>query len=378
MEYFKTDHLTVGYHGKALIHDVNFRIEKGKILTLIGPNGAGKSTILKTIIRQLPPIEGTVLIGNRDVRTWSVKEMAGQVAVMLTERIYPELMTCREVVAMGRYPHTGALGRMTAEDEKAVQEALARVHGLPLAEQDFAALSDGQRQRIMLARAICQEPRVIVLDEPTAYLDIHFKLELLEILREMAREKGLTVVMSLHEIDLAAKVSDYLACVKGDRIAAFGAPEEIMQEGVVEELYGLKKGSYNWLYGSVELEPVPGIPQIFVVAGGGFGTECYRVLQKRGIPFATGILHKNDIDYPAAKALSEYVVAAGAFEEMTEEHFGQAAAFIESAGAVIDAGTPIRCLNRENGRLFQWARERRIPIYRGIGAWQKEQAVKSS
>src|SRR5699024_9588110 len=129
--------------------------------------------------------------------------LAKRVAVVLTDRIHPELMTCGEVVAMGRYPYTNALGRLTAQDREIVARAMERVHALDLAEQDFTTLSDGQRQRIMLARALCQEPEVLILDEPTAYLDIRHKIELLDILREMAHEKGITVIMSLHEIDLA-------------------------------------------------------------------------------------------------------------------------------------------------------------------------------
>ncbi|MCM1567906.1 MAG: ABC transporter ATP-binding protein [Roseburia sp.] len=373
MDYFKTENLAVGYRGRILIHDISMSIEKGKILTLIGPNGAGKSTILKTITRHLAQITGTVVIGGKNIQGWSAKEMAGQVAVVLTERIRPELMTCGEVVAMGRYPYTNAVGRMTEADKKATLRALQRVHAQELENRDFSTLSDGQRQRIMLARAICQNPRVIVLDEPTAYLDIRFKIELLDILREMAHEEGTTVVMSLHEIDLAAKLSDYMACVKGDTIAAFGTPEEILREGVIEDLYGLEKGSYNRIYGSVEFGRPKGDPKVFVIAGGGYGTEVYRLLQKRQIPFATGILHENDMDCPAALALGRHVVTAPAFESMSEEQLEQAAKLMRSAGSVIQAGTPVGSTNRMNGRLFALAEQMKIPAYKSVGAWLEAQ-----
>ena len=146
---------------------------------------------------------------------------------MLTERMKPELMTCHDVVATGRYPYTGRLGVLSGEDENKVDEALMAVHAQELGIRNFLEISDGQRQRILLARAICQEPEVMILDEPTSYLDIRHKLELLEILRKMAKEKEITVIMSLHEIDLAQKISDKVVCVKGDRIAGFGNPEEI-------------------------------------------------------------------------------------------------------------------------------------------------------
>ena len=365
--YFKTNDLAVGYDGNILIHDINVNLEKGKILTLIGPNGAGKSTILKSITRQLETIRGTVYINAQELTTWAPKEMAKQVAVVLTDRIRPELMTCAEVVAMGRYPYTNLFGKLTQKDTKAVQEALERVHALNLAEQDFATLSDGQRQRIMLARAICQEPEIIVLDEPTAYLDIRHKIELLDILREMAQKKNITVIMSLHEIDLAMKISDYLLCVKGDTIEAFGPPDAILENHTIEHLYDLHNGSYNLLFGSVELTKPEGIPRVFVVAGGGYGISCYRALQKQEIPFATGILFENDVDCQVAKELSNHVVLAPAFESMTDAQFEEASDLLLQCEAVIDAGTPSGTFNQLNFKLLRLAEEHNIPVYRSKG-----------
>ena len=361
--YFKTEDMAVGYDGHILIHDINIRLEKGKILTLIGPNGAGKSTILKSITRHLQTISGRVFVGGQSLQQWQPKELAKQVAVVLTDRIRPELTTCAEVVAMGRYPYTNLFGHLTEQDKAAVQEALERVHALNLADQDFSTLSDGQRQRILLARALCQEPEVIVLDEPTAYLDIRYKIELLEILREMAQQKQLTVILSLHEIDLAMKISDYLLCVKGETIASFGTPEEVLQNHVIEQLYGMESGSYNLLFGSVELPKPEGEPKVFVIAGAGCGIPVYRALQKREIPFATGILFVNDVDSQVARALSSNVVSAPAFEEITDGQYRQAEQMLLRCEAVIDAGTPIGTGNRKNKQLLQLAREKDVPIH---------------
>lgn len=361
--YFRTEDMAVGYDGHILIHDINIRLEKGKILTLIGPNGAGKSTILKSITRHLQTISGRVFVGGQSLQQWQPKELAKQVAVVLTDRIRPELTTCAEVVAMGRYPYTNLFGHLTEQDKVAVQEALERVHALNLADQDFSTLSDGQRQRILLARALCQEPEVIVLDEPTAYLDIRYKIELLDILREMAQQKQLTVILSLHEIDLAMKISDYLLCVKGETIASFGTPEEVLQNHVIEQLYGMESGSYNLLFGSVELPKPEGEPKVFVIAGAGRGIPVYRALQKKGIPFATGILFENDVDYQVARALSSNVVSAPAFEEITDGQYRQAEQMLLRCEAVIDAGTPIGTGNRKNKQLLQLAREKDVPIH---------------
>lgn len=369
--YLETKRLCVGYGENVLIREIDLQLARGKLLTLIGPNGAGKSTILKTIVRQLAPLGGAVCLDGRDLSSLSPKQLARRTAVVLTDRVRPALMTCAEVVAMGRYPHTNALGRLTAEDTAAVEEALELVHGTPLAQREFSTLSDGQRQRILLARALCQQPELLVLDEPTAYLDIRYKLELLETLRELSRRRGVTVLLSLHEVELAMKLSDLLLCVKGETIQAFGPPERVLANRAVERLYDLRGGYYDPLFGTLELSRPEGEPRVFVVAGGGYGIPCYRALQKRELPFATGILFDNDVDHRLALALSGHVVTAPAFEAVTDAQYEQAAALLLRCEAVIDAGTPIGSFNRPNGRLLQLARERNIPVYRA----QAEQEV---
>ena len=179
----------------------------------------------------------------------------------------------------------------------------------------------------------------------------------------MAQQKQLTVILSLHEIDLAMKISDYLLCVKGETIASFGTPEEVLQNHVIEQLYGMESGSYNLLFGSVELPKPEGEPKVFVIAGAGRGIPVYRALQKREIPFATGILFENDVDYQVARALSSNVVSAPAFEEITDGQYRQAEQMLLRCEAVIDAGTPIGTGNRKNKQLLQLAREKDVPIH---------------
>ena len=361
-----TRELAIGYHRNILIGEINIRLEPGKILTLIGPNGAGKSTLLKTITRQLPPISGKIFIGELPLSDIPGKDLAKRTAVVLTERIHPELMTCAEVVAMGRYPYTDMFGRLSDHDKAVVQSALEQVNALDLAEREFTALSDGQRQRIRLARAICQEPEIIVLDEPTAWLDIHYKIELLDILRTMAREKGTTIIISLHEIDLAMKVSDDLLCLDGEKVTAYGTPEEILSSKAIESLYAIKNGSYNFLFGSVELPKAKGEPRVFVVAGNGKGTPFYRMLQKLGIPFATGILFENDVDCQTADALSGLVIKAPAFEPITKQIESRAQDLLSKCEYVLDAGTETGSLNRANVDLLKFAEREQIPVIRDL------------
>lgn len=338
--YFHLHDLSVGYNGKTVIGDIEIGIQKGEIVTLIGPNGAGKSTILKTITRQLKRIRGAVVLDDRDISGYSYRELSSTMAVVLTERMHPELMTCYDVVATGRYPYTGRLGLLTQEDTEKVDEAMRLVHAEEIGGRDFNAISDGQRQRVLLARAICQDPDIILLDEPTSYLDIRHKLDLLSILRDMAKKRGITVIMSLHEIDLAMKISDKICCVKGDHIAHYGVPEDIFDEGLIRDLYDIDNGTFDPLFGSIELPRVEGEPQAFVISAGGTGIPVYRRLQKEHVPFAAGILYSGDVDARLARLLAVETVTEEPFCPISDEAFDRACALVDSCGRVINAGLP--------------------------------------
>lgn len=355
--FFHTDQLTVGYDGKPLIREINIQLKKGEILTLIGPNGAGKSTILKSITRQLATISGTVYLDKQLMSQMSNKEVSQKLAVVLTERMRPELMTCEDIVATGRYPYTGTLGILSAEDKVKVKEAMETVHAWDLKDRDFTAISDGQRQRILLARAICQEPEIIVFDEPTSFLDIRHKLELLTILKQMVLDNQLTVIMSLHELDLAQKVSDKVICVHGEHIEKYGAPEEIFTSDYIRNLYGITRGSYNAAFGCVEMEPPKGTPQIFVIGGNGSGIPIYRKLQRQGIPFAAGVLHTNDVDYQVASALAAQVVAEKTFECISQKNYENAAELMKQCQKVICPLKEFGTMNAANKELLNLARK---------------------
>ena len=360
MEYFfETKDLTVGYNGTPLINDISLQIKKGEIVTLIGPNGSGKSTILKTITKHLAAIKGTVYIGKDELGSLSYKDLSKRVAVVLTERIRPELMTCREVVASGRYPYTNHLGILSSEDEAIVEETMRKVNVLDLSDRSYNAISDGQRQRILLARAICQQPEIIVLDEPTSFLDIRHKVELLDILSKMAKEKGVTVIMSLHEIDLAQKVSDCVVCVSGERISHFGTPEEIFKNTNIQELYQIENNTYNLLFGSIELPKVTGKAKTFVISACGSGIGIFHRLQKEGIPFYSGILYENDIDYQVAKALAVDVVSERPFMEISDEAYNKALVLMDECEDVIICDVPIGSCNQRMRQLLEVAKGKR-------------------
>ena len=362
--FFYTDKMTVGYDGKPLIREIELKVNRGEILTLIGPNGAGKSTILKSITRQLKTISGVVYLDQKSMNQMSNKDVSKQLSVVLTERIRPELMTCEEVVATGRYPYTGTLGILAKEDWKKVWKAMEMVHAQDLRKRDFMAISDGQRQRILLARAICQEPEIIVLDEPTSFLDIKHKLELLTILKNMVRSKQVAVIMSLHELDLAQKVSDFIVCVHGEQIEKYGTPEEIFTSEYIHKLYGVTSGSYNADFGCLELEAPKGVAEVFVIGGNGSGIKTYRRLQRAGIPFVAGVLHKNDIDYEVAKTLALEVITEKPFETISEETYQRALRAMKKCREIICCIPEFGTMNQKNGELLKMAEKWKIPIQR--------------
>jgi len=345
--------LSVGYGKKVIVSGLEFEVNRGEILTIIGPNGAGKSTILKSIAAQLPVISGKVSIAGTDISAMSAHDIAQKLSVCLTERITAEKMTCEDVASTGRYPYTGRLGILSESDRNIVHEAMELTGISYLSDTDIRFISDGQRQTVMLARAIAQQPDVLILDEPTSFLDINNKLRLLSILRELVRSRNITVVQTLHELDLAQRFSDKILCIKNNKADRIGAPEDIFKGDYVSELYGVTSGSFLPEFGTTEAAKVTGEPQIFVISGGGSGIDTYRRLQRQGIAFAAGIIHENDIEYPVAKSLAAELVIEKAFEPISDESVRKALDIMKRCSEVICCLDSFGTMNIGNKRLLE-------------------------
>ena len=250
----ETQDLAIGYGKTPLAENIALGAKPGQILTLIGPNGAGKSTLLKTLAGQLAPLGGTVLLDGQDLTAYTGPDRARKLALMLPHTRRTELTTCFEFAAAGRIPYTGRLGILSPADRQAVQHALEVAGAAHLADRDFNCISDGQRQRVLLARAICQQPQVLLLDEPTSFLDIKGKIELLTILQKLAHEDGLAVIVSLHELDMAQKVSDAVVCVFPDHVSGVLTADEAFAPENIRALYRLSEEQYTALFGAAKPE----------------------------------------------------------------------------------------------------------------------------
>ena len=362
MTFLLAQDLKVGYQKRVVVDDVNIDLNKGEILCLLGPNGCGKSTILKTITDHLKLLNGSITVLGKDLNALSNKERAKEMSVVLTERIAPELMTAEEVVSTGRYPYTNHFGKLNSEDRRIIDESIEIVDGENLRYKEFQALSDGEKQRIMLARAICQESDIMVLDEPTSFLDIRFKIDLLNILRKLSLDKNKTIIMSLHEIDLVSKIADKVMLIKSGEIFRYGAPEDVITDGAIKEAYNLNCGTFNTTIGNIELPKGITSPNVFVLGGGGEATRIYRTLHKSDIGFYSGIIFKNDIDYNVSKTLSHTTIVEEDFVDIKDERLEEAKKYMKDCKVVIDSGVSLAGINRRNYDLLKYASQKGIKI----------------
>lgn len=231
--------LSVGYGERVVIEPMDVTVPDGKVTAVIGPNGCGKSTLLKALARTMPLRGGSVYLNGRAIAELPTVEVARQMALLPQSPQAPGGLTVGELVAYGRYPHQRGLGRLTREDRAIIAWALSLTHLEPLADRALDALSGGQRQRAWIAMALAQDTGLILLDEPTTYLDMAHQLEVLELLRDLNREQGKTIALVIHELNLAARFADWMIALRDGAIRAAGEPAEVMTEPVLREVFGL-------------------------------------------------------------------------------------------------------------------------------------------
>jgi len=351
MIMLRAEKLAVGYGRKKVVDAIDFEVIRGQIVCLLGPNGSGKTTILKTIAGLLRPVNGTILIDGLNANSYDNRTLSKKMGVVLTEKATPGLMTVFEVVSLGRHPYTGFMGKLRKNDIDAINEAILLVHAEDIANRYFHELSDGEMQKTLIARALAQEPDILVLDEPIGHLDVHHRIEVLSILKKLSKEKNITVIMSLHEIDLAIKVSDIVMLLKEGKVVEIGSPEVVIDQNTIRKLYDIKHGNYNHTLSSTDISSLSFLPPIFVLAGSGTGTPVYRMLVKCGFRIYTGVLHQNDIDYWVSDSVGAEKVGERAFELIGEDTKSDAREKMLRSKHIIDSGYPIGQFNWPNIEL---------------------------
>lgn len=233
------DGLTLAYEDICIIQDLSLSIPHGQITTLVGPNGCGKSTLLRGLSRLLKPKRGSVLLAGQDIWNLPTKQLAKQLGILPQGPVAPEGLTVHELVAQGRYPHQNWLQQWSREDERITREAMDITGIAEFADRAVDTLSGGQRQRAWIAMTLAQDSDLILLDEPTTFLDMAYQIEVLDLLHDLNAERGKTIVMVLHDLNHACRYADHLVAVRGGKIMAQGAPDEIVTEQLVCDVFGV-------------------------------------------------------------------------------------------------------------------------------------------
>jgi len=360
----KVLNLSFSYPSRPILNEITFEVKSGTILGIVGPNGAGKSTLIRTIAKNLPMQKGAVFLDKKDLSLMSNKELAQNLAVVPQEADVNFGFTVEEVVLMGRTPYLKRLQSEGKKDYEIAKEAMKATKVWDLRGRYITELSGGEKQRVILARALTQEPKILLLDEPTSHLDINHQMEMLSFLRSLTREGKLAAIMVLHDLNLAAQFCDELILLKEGRIYAAGKPTEVITPQNIKEVYQADVLIYN--------HPLLGLPQIIllekrkvkkgekklkihVVAGGGSGSNLMEELVVEGYEVTAGVLNIGDSDWLKAKELDLAIVAEDPFSPITAQKAEENLKMIEKADLVLLANIPFGPGNMANLEVLRQA-----------------------
>ncbi|MCG2623254.1 ABC transporter ATP-binding protein [Arthrobacter sp. I2-34] len=254
MHTLETRNLTLSYGGRAVLQDLTVALSPGQVSIIVGANACGKSTLLRGLARLLRPGSGTVLLDGKDIHARPTREVARVLGLLPQSPVAPDGLTVAELVGRGRYPHQGWFRQWTSRDVEAVRAAMAATNTLQLAGRGVDELSGGQRQRVWIAMALAQETDILLLDEPTTFLDVAHQVEVLDLVTDLNRNRGTTVAIVLHDLNLAARYADHLIALKAGQVLAQGAPSAVVTEELVAEVFGLQSRIIN--------DPVSGTPMV--------------------------------------------------------------------------------------------------------------------
>jgi iron complex transport system ATP-binding protein len=322
-----------------VLQGLSLTLRAGELVCLLGANGAGKSTLLRTLSRVQPPLGGSVVLAGRDLRTFDQAELARTLSVVLTDRVNVGMLQVADLVALGRYPHTGWSGRLSPRDIQVVEWALRMTGSDELATRDCGELSDGERQRVMIARALAQEPTIMLLDEPTAFLDLPRRLEIIGMLRRLAYETGLAVLLSTHDLELALRTADRMWVTTRDGGMEVGAPEDIALGGALDRAYGTRELRFDHDQAGFRLHHAA-VGHARVRADGVHALWAARMLERLGYNIASTLADLERVPDLEVEAVNGAVWRASRPDNGTAREFtslGELADFARRVTRVSDA-----------------------------------------
>ncbi|MCK8826555.1 heme ABC transporter ATP-binding protein [Natroniella acetigena] len=361
----KVDKLSYKYNELTkILKGVSFAIEQGEFIALIGPNGSGKSTLLKNINSILKPDQGKVYLDELDLQKLAKKEMAKRLAVVPQNTTINFDFTVEEIVLMGRAPYLSRFKGESSQDYQIVREAMELTNTTQFADRRINQLSGGERQRVILARALAQQPEVLLLDEPTSNLDINYQLEMMELLRKLNREQELTILIVIHDLNLASQYCDKLLLLNQGQIYGFGTPEEIITAENIEEVYGSKviirrnypsNRPYVTLVDNCYLPNQQLDHKVHLICGGGSGRKLMENLVEMGYQVSCGVVNKQDSDWEVAKSYGVEIISEAPFRSISKEQHQANLAKIKGVDTVVLADIPFGPGNLLNLEAALWA-----------------------
>jgi iron complex transport system ATP-binding protein len=349
--------LSYSFGEKKVLRDVSFDVGEGEFIGLMGPNGSGKTTLLRCMMNFLPAPEGSVSVGGLQVQSLSPIELAKTFAVVPQSSSTDFIFSAYDIVMMGRLPHRkSSFSGPTRDDAAAVKSAMERTNTWKFAARPFFALSGGERQRVVVARAIAQHPKALLLDEPTVFLDISGQLEIMDLIKSLNREGGMTVVAVLHDVNLAARYCDRIALLSGGRLEAIGPPAEVLNPGMLQSVYGVdvivrRDPFTNSVYvvpHSMAVAATRHGTRIHMICGGGTGGHVMKSLVDLGYSVSTGVLNVLDSDFENANDLHIATIAEVPFAPISEPAHGENLRLIGESSAVVVTPFPVGPGNMKN------------------------------
>lgn len=363
--------VTCYYGAMRILNEVNLSAGKGEFLGIVGPNGSGKTTLLRCISGVIKPKIGRVVMGEEDLSLLQKKELAKDLAVVSQHPKSGLSFTALEVVIMGRVPHLGRFQSEGKKDLDIATQAMEQTNSLQFADRPVNELSGGERQRVFIARALAQEPRLLLLDEPTANLDISYQLEILNLIKAMSEKEGLTVMVAIHDLNLAAQYCDRMALLNRGEIISLGTPEDVLTPENIKKAFNVdavvkRHEMTSSLYVTPiqpEAKPKKGESiRVHLICGGGTGSSLMNLLMKWGYEVTAGVLNVLDTDHETARSLGVAVIDEAPFSPITEASHVANLRLIESSDLVLMTSLPFGPGNLSNLEAAKFALDRGIPL----------------